>query len=130
MKIDKDKLGLNPFLISLTVEEDEATEPFCRVFTDDKLRARMGKLTPRGKDLLWWLIYEVEEGKDWVELDKKLYMEECGVSTMNTYRAAVNDLIGGGYINKTVVTDVFWINPALFFNGSRVAAFPNNVKVK
>lgn len=130
INIDKDKLGLNPFLISLNVEEDEATEPFCKVFTDDKLRARMGKLTPRAKDLLMWIIYETEVSCEWIWINKKRYMAEVGVSSVNTYKGALVELIKSGYILSSVVKDTFWINPALFFNGSRVAAFPNNVKVK
>lgn len=149
--IDESKLGLNPFLVSLGIPvnkvktEDRFTKDgdewyksnfeydgdvYCKVFSDSARRLRMVGLSARGKDLLLWLVYEADKGKDWLWLNKERYMDECGITSMNTFRSAVNDLIRKGYIIKTVFTDYYWINPHLFFNGNRIKTFPENVKIK
>lgn len=150
-KFEEDELGINPFLSSLEIpvskikSDDRFTKDgelwykanfefdadnSCKVFSDSVRRLKMVKLSARGKDLLLWLVFEADKGKDYVWLNKDRYMEECKISSMNTYRSAVNDLIRNAYINRTVVTDIFWINPTLFYNGNRIKAFPDNVKEK
>lgn len=152
-EVNEEKLGINPFLNSLIIpvnrvqdrdgnkfkhEGDEwykaeweyDADNYCKIFSDSTRRQRVSGLTPRGKDLLMWLQYEAKRGKDWLWVNKERYMEECRVSSVTTYRSAVNDLIKNSIIIKTVVTDVFWINPYFLFNGSRIKAFPDNVKVK
>lgn len=152
-EVNELELGLNPFLTSLVVPVNRVVgkngdafkqdgdnwykgdfefdaDVYCKVFSDSKRRLKMVLLTPRGKDLLLWLIYEADKGKDWLWLNKDRYMEENNISSMNTYRGAVNDLIKNGYMTKTIVTDVYWLNPMFFFNGNRIKAFPDNVKVK
>lgn len=152
-EVNEDKLGINPFLNSLIVpvnkvkdkgdnkftqdgdewykgEWEYDADSYCKVFSDSARRQRVSSLTPRGKDLLMWLQYEAKKGKDWLWVNKQRYMAECNVSSVTTYRSAVNDLIKNSIIIKTVITDVFWINPYFLFNGSRIKAFPDNVKVK
>lgn len=148
--IDEDRLGKNPFLINLQVvvskmelegqwsrDKDgdilpavmEAEKvPYTKFFSDKERRLAMVKLSLRAKDLLLWIMSEVETGKDWIWINKKRYMEESGVSTYNTYNAAVNDLIRENYIGRVASpANVFWINPHFFFNGNRVKCFPKNV---
>lgn len=150
-EIDETKLGINPFLNSLVIPVNKVktedryrhdgeewykgdfeydASPFCRVFTDAARRLVMVGLTPRGKDLLLWLVYELKKGKDWVWINKERYMEEGKVASMNTYRAAINELITKGFMVKTVTADTYWINPHYFFNGNRIKAFPDNVRIK
>jgi len=92
-------------------------------------RALINKLSLPAKELYLWLIYKVEYGEDWIRINRKSYMEEHGISSVNTYKKAVVDLVFGGAIAYTVLKDVFWINPKLFFAGSRVKKYPNNVKI-
>ena len=149
--IQEEKLGGNPFIRNLKIgvnklrsgdrykeidgvwmkaeAELEAT-PFCRVYSDAERRLSMVELTPRGKDLLLWIMYELELNKDYVWIPKKRYMRESRISAVNTYKAALNELIRANYIVATVVSNVYWINPHYFFNGNRVKKYPNNVQVK
>jgi len=156
-KKEREDLGENPFLTSLEVLihevkssdkykihdknagedaiyerasfEYEAT-PYCKVFADAARRLHMVELTPRGKDLLMWLIYEIKPGKDWLHLNKERYMAENKISSINTYKAALKELIKKRFIGITVEIDYYWLNPHYFFNGNRIKAFPENVVVK
>lgn len=152
-EINEEMLGVNPFLNSLVVPVNKVqdkdgsrftqdgqewykadyeydADTYCKVFSDATRRKLVSELTPRGKDLLMWVQYEAKKGKDWLWINKERYMEECTVASVTTYRSAVNELIKKGIIVKTVVTDTFWINPYFLFNGNRIKAFPDNVKIK
>lgn len=147
--INEESLGSNPFIGSLVVlvnrisldgkfkKDDEVLVPLeldveytpsCKVYADSGRRNVMIALTPRAKDLLLWFIYEVKNNKDWLWLNKKRYMEECGLQSVNTYKSALNDLIKHNFIGLTVIKDVFWINPHYIFNGNRVKCFQKQVK--
>lgn len=154
-EIDSDKLGLNPFIeslvipvnkllmtgqykatkevaadgkvIMLPVEVDIEADTHCKVYNDARRRKMMVLLSKPGKELFLWLIYEMESGKDYVWINKKRYMRENGIKAYNTYMAAIKDLMASGFIAKTIAGDVYWVNPSLFFHGSRKGKFPNNV---
>lgn len=110
------------------VEAEIERVGFTKVFSDAERRKAMLVLTPRAKDLLLWLMYEVEPNKDYLWLNKWRYMEESGIATYNTYNSAVNDLIANLYIAKVAgYSNVFWISPHFFFNGNRAKTFPEHV---
>lgn len=54
-------------------------------------------------------------------------MDENDVSSVNTYKGAVRELLLGGYLYLSVIKDVYWINPHYFFHGNRVNIFPQNI---
>lgn len=147
--IEEDRLGVNPFLSTLVVpvnkiimsgqyradkeglilpvEVELDKDVSCKVFVDAGRRKQMVALTPRAKDLLLWLIYEVDSGRDWMWINYLRYMAECDVRSYNTYKTAVRELCIKNFLGTTVLNHVYWINPHFFFNGSRIAAFPGNV---
>lgn len=125
-KVTKE-LAVDGKAIMIPVEIEVESEPHCKVYNDARRRKMMVVLSKPGKELFLWLIYEMEAGKDYVWVNKKRYLKENDIKSQNTYRTAVNDLIFNGYIVKTLATDVYWINPTLFFNGSRKSKFPKNV---
>jgi hypothetical protein len=106
--------------------------PYCKVFVDAKRRVQVSKLSARAKDLLIFVMYEVEVGKDYVWIPKARYMKENGVLSVNTYKSALKELILEGFLVGTAFASNGWyfINPDLFFNGSRVNKFPNNLVKK
>lgn len=124
-----DKNSGDEAIYELANFEYEAT-PYCKVFTDAERRLKVVELSPRAQGLLIWLFYEVKHGKDWIWLNKMRYMDENRVNSQTTYRVAVNELVKKRYLGKTVVTDVYWVNPHFFFNGNRITSFPNNVVKK
>jgi hypothetical protein len=111
----------------LPVEVEYEKDPLCKVFVDSARRKMMVCLSPRAKELLMWLIYETESGQDWIWINRSRYMEECGIKAYNTYRDAVRELHGKSFIQPTTVGGVYFINPHFFFNGSRIAKFPDKV---
>lgn len=149
-KIDEGTLGKNPFVSSLKIkvssvvskdkfrydkkddvwmnaEQDWESVSFTRIYSDSERRLQMAALKASAKELLLWLMYECETGKDWMWINKVRYMEENNINSINTYKSALNELIRTGYITKTVIADVFWINPHFFFNGNRIKCFPENI---
>lgn len=153
-KFEKVDLGENPFLTKLEIKvntikssdkykvfnkdagedaifeyahyEYEA-EKYCKVFTTAEKRLHMVQFSPRIKDLLLWIIYEVKSGEDYIWLNKLRYMEENSIGSINTYKTALNELVKKRYLGKTVVSDVYWINPDFIYNGNRIKSFPDNV---
>lgn len=149
--INEAELGKNPFLVGLEVPVNKVksedrykqdgelwfksdyeydADPHCKIFVDKARRLATVELSPRTKDLLLWVMYEAKAGKDWLWINKDRYMEESSVSSLNTYRGAVKELIKFGFLNKTIVSDTYWLNPMYFFHGSRIKAFPDNIKIK
>lgn len=154
-KIDESKMVLNPFARSLKIPVNELVSGkywektdsdgvpvvapaemeyeagnYCKVFIDAARRDMVAMLSARAKDLLLWFIYETETGKDWVWINKGKYMKDNGVKSINTYKSAIKELMSGGYISPTIYQNTFWINPYVFFNGSRLKKYPNNLIIK
>jgi hypothetical protein len=112
----------------LTLHEQELEQcDFVKVYTNPEHRKIVCGLSDSAKRLFLWIVYEVEAGKDWVWINKKEFMKEVGITSINTYKKAMSELVRYGFIQLSLVGDVFWINPRLFFAGSRVNKYPNNV---
>lgn len=151
-EITDEKLGDNPFLDTLRipvnklvmhgqykpdndghhlpVEVEVEADKYCRVYVDKDRRLKMVSLSPRSKDLLLWIIYEVENGDAYIWINRPRYMKESGVKAYNTYRDALMELVRSKFLLISAISGVYWINPNCFFNGSRINAFPNNLKIK
>lgn len=127
---EKDYVEGNPVVVPADLELERT--PYCKLYIDAKRRKKVGELSARGKDLLTFIMYEVETGKDYVWINKGLYMKENKVASLTTYKSALKELISNGFLSGTVFASNGWyfINPDLFFNGSRVKKFPNNVVKK
>lgn len=150
-KYNEELLGISPFISSLTIPVNRIAyegqyridkdgvrlkvygnverELSCKLYVSADRRRIMNMLSTRSKELFLWVMYEVERNKDYMWLNKKRYMEENEIGSINTYRTAVDELIRYGILCKTVVNDVFWINPAVFFGGNRVLKYPKKVEV-
>lgn len=145
-------MGINPLLNSLKIEVNKVTfekqfakdkdgvwlpverelevDKSCKIYLSSGRRLGVVELSARAKDLLIWVIYETEPNCEWVWINKPRYMKESGVSSVNTYKGALVELIKTGYLLGSVVKNTYWINPDKFFNGNRVSVFSKNVKVK
>ena len=104
-------------------------EPFTKIYSSSALRKNLMGCTPKSKDLLWFIVYELESGKDWLWINRQRYMEESNVS-LNTYKAAIQELVRYNFIQVTLYTDVYWINPMYFFKGDRIKKYPKHVKTR
>ena len=68
-------------------------------------------------------IYVLAPGKDYIYLNKKLYMQESGISSINTIKTALSGLIDNKIIALSPVKDYYYINPLYFYSGSRVKKY-------
>ncbi|WP_108503577.1 hypothetical protein [Paracoccus indicus] len=103
------------------------SEPFVKVFTAEL--DRFFNLTPTALRITTILIQtlgkiRIGEG-DQVYLSEKSIteaMEKTGIKppTTATYYRALDELIRKGFIAPSTQTPLFYINPAIFFNGDRV----------
>jgi hypothetical protein len=108
---------------------DFEAEPLVRMYVKAEYRNAYAKLSGKAKILFGWIIYELDYGKDWLWINKKRYMKECDVS-LNTYKPAVNELCVSLFLAKSIYMDVYFINPRIFFSGSRPKKYPDNVVIK
>ena len=56
-----------------------------------------------------------------------MYMNENEISSINTYKTAVQELCKYLFIYphaKTIYKDYYWINPSLMFSGNRIDLNP------
>lgn len=151
-KYNEDMLGVNPFLGNLEILVSEVayknqykkdkdgdmipiiseveSESKCSLFVSSQKRLKANRLSPRAKELYLWLLYEADNGKDYMWLNRVRYMSENDISSVTTYRSALKEVIMAGIITRSVVNGVYWINPDFFYNGNRIIKFPKNLKMR
>ncbi len=125
---DKNKLELIDGIyvpVEIELERDE----YCKIYTKSENRKIVAQLSPSAKSLFLWIVYELENGKDYLWLNKRRYMEENSVSSINTYKKAIAELARLTFVCASIVKDVYWINPKLMFSGSRINKYPKNIEV-
>jgi len=107
---------------------DMEMDTYAKVFDKAEQRMIMAGLSFRALQVWTWGMYTIESGKDylWVNVDR--VMEECGMKSIKTFKAAIAELCRYGYIAPCVGhKNVYWINPAIAFKGNRAKKFPENV---
>ncbi len=131
----EDLLGVSPFVPSLSIPQPLSahweSETHFRMYCSSKNRLQMAKLSFRGLQLWIWMMYEIGYENDFVRINVERMMQECKIKTRKTYKAAVDELRKVGWITPCVGhKNVYWINPAIAFKGSRGRAFPENTVKK
>jgi hypothetical protein len=145
--ISEEKMGRNPFIASLEIRVrpirsgyvpdgemlvdnfvDMEVDTYAKVFDNSEQRIIMAGLSFRALQVWTWAMYTIESGKDYLWVNVVRVMEECGMKSIKTYKAAIAELCRYGYIAPCVGhKNVFWINPAVAFKGNRAKKFPENV---
>lgn len=146
--IDEGAMGINPFAASLEIRVrpirsgyvadedmmmvenfvDMEVESYAKVFDNSEQRLIMSGLSFRALQIWTWAVYTIESGKDYLWMNVQRVMEECGMKSIKTYKAAIEELCRYGYIAPCVGhKNVYWINPAIAFKGNRAKKFPQNV---
>ena len=146
----KDK---NPFTFSLKIEvsriydkkkyvskEGEPTVPATfdiekqrstKIYHSKKARVAVGNLTGGAHKLLFHIIYSMEPGNDYVQVNTEHYMRLYGIKSIKTYNDSIKELKMAAFIGEAApYKDVFYINPAFIFSGSRINAFKDKVTIK
>lgn len=142
-------LGINPLLNNLVIpirriskkNFDENGIPKFGIYDLDmtdsvkfyispEFRDLLSQLKGSSAQLLLWIMQKVENGNDYVWLKRKTCMAELGISSVNTFKYAVKSLCSVSAIAPIYMKpDIYFINPKVFFHGSRAKRFPDNVKV-
>lgn len=79
--------------------------------------------------LLLCILPKLRYNKDYFELRPEDFIEITGFKKSMLYKC-LNELLAGGVLSKRASRiHTYWFNPALFFFGNRVVAFPENVIV-
>lgn len=104
-------------------EIDQSVKMYLTAFN----RKRRSKLKPRAKCLLLWCMSECNERCDQVTINVKAYMKENNVNSINTYKAALLELIEANILAETLIPNVFYFDHTMFFKGSRANALNLNV---
>ena len=152
-KIDSGAIGINPFRIDLKIpvvkvadvgrfsrDEEGIYHPdryaidkreCVKVYRFPGLRKVIVRMSPAAQCLFLWLCMKIDKDAEFICVDRGNYMKEAEIKSVNTYKAAVKELCRYCFIAEVVDhVDVFWINPAYFFNGNAAAKFPENVIVE
>jgi hypothetical protein len=149
-EISEERMGRNPFLASLEVRVrpirsgyvpdgemlvdnyiDLEVDTYFKMFDKAEQRLITAGLSFRALQVWTWAMYTIESGKDYLWVNVVRVMEECGMKSIKTYKAAIAELCRYGYFAPCVGhKNVFWINPAVAFKGNRAKAFPENVVKK
>lgn len=153
IKIDENRLKVNPFVEALSIDVtrvvndsqhnivDGVLHPVCydverkqsaRIFYDLFYKDKMSQLSSSAQRMLIYILCNLQQGQDWVYVNKDRYMQKNGLTSVNTARKGLTELWDNGFISPTAAypNDVYWINPTIFFSGSRIAKYPTKVKVK
>ena len=113
------ELNDNPFTNNSLVDTDKYT----KVYTNPKYRKIIISLPSSSKTLYLWFIYVLISGQDYVYFNKKLFMQESSISSINTIKTALSGLIDNRIIAISSVKDYYYINPLYFYSGDRVKKY-------
>lgn len=110
-------------------EIDLEREPIVKMYVRSENRKIVAQLSSTGQRFLLWVLYRLEQGKDYLWINKVMFMEETGIASINTYKKGLHELVRLTFLCPSLTKDVYWINPRLMFSGSRINKYPDNVEV-
>ena len=151
LELTDEFMGINPLMANKTIpvrrirelkEDNEnvvnssyallETTAYTKLFEGINYKQNMGKLSTRAKELLLYFLYYIPAGKDYMWIDRVAYMDVNDIKSNNTYLSAVKELCADPiYIYPHVdLKDVFWINPLIFYKGSRINKYSGHLTIK
>lgn len=108
-------------------EAEMESQQYTKLFRHSDTRKKIANLLPASRSILFWMCYSIEKTRHCIWLDRKRMMKECAIASDNTVRKAIDQLIDKGFIAATSTQTVYWINPNIFFCGSRVNKYSDKV---
>lgn len=141
-------MGINPFMVNFKIPinkrftkvtnkfgvEDELEHTWdagkcCKIFEYSGDREEIVKLSIRSKEMLLYIIQSIKSGEDFIWIDKVSYMQNMDIKSVNTFKSAIKPLLNK-FLAPQGTKDVYWVNPARIFRGSRINKFPNKFDIK
>lgn len=100
-----------------------------KLFCSKESRAITLGLSYRALQMMLWIGYRLNSAKDYAVINKDEFMKEVDVSRP-TMTAALTELVRKQVIGVTMYENIFWINPSVFYKGSRMVKFPSKTVIK
>lgn len=94
-------------------------EQFAKVYT--KGVAKWSGMTPATASVFEYILNSLKPNEDRVMVYEPVFLEENPNLSKNSFYRAIAWLIKNEFIAKSVFPSTYYINPTLFFNGSRLA---------
>jgi hypothetical protein len=150
MEIDASKIGINPFSHSLELKASQfkgegyigepgsiripkrynrEQTPNCKIFITAELRKITMGLSNNSLRIYLWLVFHAEPERDYIKFNRSAYMKENAISSVNTVKTGLAELIRYQFIEKSNVKNVYWFNPLYFFRGDRLKKYPKKVAI-
>lgn len=113
---------------TVPVEIELECQEYTKLYKGADIRKVVSNLREPAKRLFLWIAYEIESGKDYLWINKAQYMKDVGVTSVNTYKSGLEELIRYTLICESSIRGVYWINPRFIFCGSRINKYKVNVE--
>lgn len=88
------------------------------VYNDVDLKAWIPQLKICSMHLFMYLVFNIRWGHDRINLDREKFMTWAGISSLQTFYTAKDELVNAGVIAQYKKSE-YWINPAFIFKGDR-----------
>lgn len=150
--IDRKKLAGNPFVQNFKIEVNKGIRKgkfrdigegvkaqdhyftertrFVKLFLSKDTLPLTMNLSDRAMRLYFYIILNLEPGKEYVYIDPKEYLKEAHVKSLTTYKQAKDELIRYDFLAPSARSRYYFINPKLIFFGNRPDTFESNVIVR
>lgn len=99
----------------------------CKVYRGDLARACIDGLSCSGMVLFGYVVMHLGRNRDRIRLSPSVCCKAMGISRKTFYRG-IGDLIRYNVIARRS-SAIYWVNPAIVYNGNRVRSFPGCVSV-
>lgn len=119
----------NKFGIILHKKYSAERAKITKLYTSAKNRKAIASSTTMAKNILFWIMFVIDYGEDYFYFDRKQFMYENKVKSPKTVNNALKELEQNKLLAPTNIKDVYFINPAIFYSGSRIKSFPDNIQV-
>ena len=86
-------------------------------------------LSPTALRLFILIAQRLPHNQDYIQINKEYYYKRLGLKSSITWRAAIKELMRYQIILATHYNTVYWVNPAIIFNGDRAKFYPECIKV-
>jgi hypothetical protein len=149
--IDESRLVNNPYVYTLQIPVTEVTLkdrykegahnivvndklyieklPSTKIFLSKESKEIVYNLSDKAQRMYLYVLYNLNSNKDWIQINKEMYMAKNEIKSVNTYKDSISELIRYGFLTTTEYKTVFWINPHLFFSGNRIKKFKKHTIV-
>lgn len=110
------------------VEEQKST----KIYHDVSYRDLLFTLKERPLKLLLYIMYQIEPNEDYIWINNVHFQDHVKCNKKD-YREAVESLIDSSVLaccKYSKFSEVYYINPLIFFCGNRLKKYPDNVKIR